>query len=84
MRLMGVVTHTNDDARRFVLALQLGGHVVFEAAAGAAVRVGDAVAGELTRLGGQRLIHLTAADTIDAVGVSGLVCDCEALRVLGG
>ena len=84
MRLMGVVTHTNDEARRFVLALQLGGHAVFDHLGGAAVRVGDGVAGDLTRVGVQRLIHMGAADAFDAMGVSGYVSDTEALRLLVG
>lgn len=84
MRLLGVVTHTNDEVRRFVLALQLGGHAVFEHLSGAAVLVGDGVAGELTRIGAQRLIHMRAADAFDAVGVSGYVSDTEALRLLTG
>lgn len=84
MRLTGVVTHTNDAACRFVLALQLGGHAVFDHVGGAAVRVGDGVAGELARTGAQRLIHMGVVDTFDAVGVSGYVCDSEALRLLAG
>ena len=81
---IGTVTHVNPRNGMFIIAIDSGGHVVFENLSSTEVSVGDRIRGDLEALGGEDLTHLGERETISAFGQTG-PCSLQAcLRVAAG